>query len=136
MCSDLVSYYKKQEEYMRIQLKKLQKENAGLAQRVAAGRESVTHTEQRIASGVEEWRVREKPSSCDIFIAMLPQTQLLFSSCRPLWKIWRRLFRLFPRLRASSLSNIHPESKYLLVLLINCVIMSLVCVRCSLNMPL
>ncbi|XP_048032654.1 polyamine-modulated factor 1 [Megalobrama amblycephala] len=56
VCSDLVSYYKKQEEYMRIQLKKLQKENAGLAQKVQAGRENVTHTEQRIASGVEEWR--------------------------------------------------------------------------------
>ncbi|KAK9962901.1 hypothetical protein ABG768_006139 [Culter alburnus] len=56
VCSDLVSYYKKQEEYMRIQLKKLQKENAGLAQKVQAGRENITHTEQRIASGVEEWR--------------------------------------------------------------------------------
>ncbi|ROL55528.1 Polyamine-modulated factor 1, partial [Anabarilius grahami] len=56
VCSDLVSYHKKQEEYMRIQLKKLQKENAGLAQKVQAGRENVTHTEQRIASGVEEWR--------------------------------------------------------------------------------
>ncbi|XDV36950.1 hypothetical protein PO909_006654 [Leuciscus waleckii] len=56
VCSGLVSYYKKQEEYMRIQLKKLQKENAALAQKVQAGRENITHTEQRIASGVEEWR--------------------------------------------------------------------------------
>ncbi|TRY98759.1 hypothetical protein DNTS_025496 [Danionella cerebrum] len=56
VCSDLVSYYKKQEEYMRIQLKKLQKETAGLAQRVQAGRENITDTEQRIASAVEEWR--------------------------------------------------------------------------------
>ncbi|XP_067314054.1 polyamine-modulated factor 1 [Pseudorasbora parva] len=56
VCSDLVSYYKKQEEYMRIQLKKLQKENASLAQKVQASRENITHTEQRIASGVEEWR--------------------------------------------------------------------------------
>ncbi|XP_051715737.1 polyamine-modulated factor 1 [Ctenopharyngodon idella] len=56
VCSDLVSYYKKQEEYMRIQLKKLQKENAGLAQKVQTGRENITHTEQRVASGVEEWR--------------------------------------------------------------------------------
>ncbi|KAL1262332.1 hypothetical protein QQF64_007597 [Cirrhinus molitorella] len=56
VCSGLVSYYKKQEEYMRIQLKKLQKENAGLAQKVQAGRENITHTEQRIATGVEEWR--------------------------------------------------------------------------------
>ncbi|KAI2647441.1 Polyamine-modulated factor 1 [Labeo rohita] len=56
VCSGLVSYYKKQEEYMRIQLKKLQKENAGLAQKVQAGRENITHTEQCIAAGVEEWR--------------------------------------------------------------------------------
>ncbi|XP_016414395.1 polyamine-modulated factor 1-like [Sinocyclocheilus rhinocerous] len=56
VCSGLVSYYKKQEEYMRIQLKKLQKENAGLAQKVQAGRENITHTEQHIAAGVEEWR--------------------------------------------------------------------------------
>ncbi|XP_059372620.1 polyamine-modulated factor 1-like [Carassius carassius] len=56
VCSGLVSYYKKQEEYMRIQLKKLQKENAGLAQKVQAGRENITQTEQHIASGVEEWR--------------------------------------------------------------------------------
>uniref|UniRef100_A0A8C2E7M9 Si:dkey-6i22.5 n=1 Tax=Cyprinus carpio TaxID=7962 RepID=A0A8C2E7M9_CYPCA len=61
VCSGLVSYYKKQEEYMRLQLKKLQKENAGLAQKVQAGRESITHTEQRIAAGVEEWRVRDIP---------------------------------------------------------------------------
>uniref|UniRef100_A0A671RBW9 Polyamine-modulated factor 1-like n=1 Tax=Sinocyclocheilus anshuiensis TaxID=1608454 RepID=A0A671RBW9_9TELE len=59
VCSGLVSYYKKQEEYMRIQLKKLQKENAGLAQKVQAGRENITHTEQHIAAGVEEWRVPE-----------------------------------------------------------------------------
>lgn len=61
VCSGLVSYHKKQEEYMRLQLKKLQKENAGLAQKVQAGRESITHTEQRIAAGVEEWRVRDIP---------------------------------------------------------------------------
>ncbi len=60
VCSGLVSYYKKQEEYMRIQLKKLQKENAGLALKVQTGRENITHTEQRVAAGVEEWRVREQ----------------------------------------------------------------------------
>uniref|UniRef100_A0A673MLP6 Si:dkey-6i22.5 n=1 Tax=Sinocyclocheilus rhinocerous TaxID=307959 RepID=A0A673MLP6_9TELE len=60
VCSGLVSYYKKQEEYMRIQLKKLQKENAGLAQKVQAGRENIAHTQQHIAAGVEEWRVRAK----------------------------------------------------------------------------
>lgn len=56
ICSDLVSSYKKQEEYIRIQLKKLLKENAALAQKVQAGRENITHTEQRIASGVQEWK--------------------------------------------------------------------------------
>ncbi|XP_052010807.1 polyamine-modulated factor 1-like [Xyrauchen texanus] len=56
VCSDLVTYYKKQEEYMRLQLKKLQKENTALAQRVQAGRETITHTEQRISTAVEEWR--------------------------------------------------------------------------------
>lgn len=56
VCSGVVSYYKKQEEYMRIQLKKLQKENAGLVQKVRVGRESITHTEQRVAAGVDEWR--------------------------------------------------------------------------------
>ncbi|XP_043089161.1 polyamine-modulated factor 1 [Puntigrus tetrazona] len=56
VCGGLVSYYKKQEEYVRIQLKKLQKENAGLAQKVQAERESVSLAEQRIAAGVEEWR--------------------------------------------------------------------------------
>ncbi|XP_051514062.1 polyamine-modulated factor 1-like [Myxocyprinus asiaticus] len=56
VCSDLVIYYKKQEEYMRLQLKKLQKENAGLAQRVQAGRETITHTEQCISTTAEEWR--------------------------------------------------------------------------------
>ncbi|KAI7801263.1 polyamine-modulated factor 1 [Triplophysa rosa] len=56
VCSDLVSYYKKQEEYMRLQLKKLQKKTAALAQKVQAGRESITDTEQRIASAVEEWK--------------------------------------------------------------------------------
>ncbi|XP_026081184.1 polyamine-modulated factor 1-like [Carassius auratus] len=56
VCSALVSYYKKQEEYMRIQLKKLQKENTGLAQKVQSGRDNITHTEKHIASGVEEWR--------------------------------------------------------------------------------
>ncbi|KAJ8273724.1 hypothetical protein GJAV_G00104800 [Gymnothorax javanicus] len=56
---DLVSfvmpYYLKQREYLRRELKKLQKENASLAQRVQAGRESVAETERRIASSVDEW---------------------------------------------------------------------------------
>uniref|UniRef100_A0A8C2CSY5 Si:dkey-6i22.5 n=1 Tax=Cyprinus carpio TaxID=7962 RepID=A0A8C2CSY5_CYPCA len=78
VCSGLVSYHKKQEEYMRLQLKKLQKENAGLAQKVQAGREDITHTEQRIATGVEEWRVPDiffflLIYSCTFNAIMLPQ---------------------------------------------------------------
>lgn len=70
---------------MRIQLKKLQKENAALAQKVQAGRENITHTEQRIASGVEEWRVRGKLISLrhsHIFIAICYH-RLSFTSCSP-----------------------------------------------------
>ncbi|XP_052006101.1 polyamine-modulated factor 1-like [Xyrauchen texanus] len=56
VCSDLVTNYKKQEEYMCLQLKKLQKENTLLAQKVQAGRETITQTEQHISTAVEEWR--------------------------------------------------------------------------------
>lgn len=111
VCSDLVSYYKKQEEYMRIQLKKLQKENAGLAQKVQTGRENITHTEQRVASGVEEWRVREKLSSLRHFHChMLPQIH--FTSCSPpaglSWRSGSICFDSFPvwKLRV-SLTSIH-----------------------------
>ncbi|XP_055034245.2 polyamine-modulated factor 1 isoform X1 [Misgurnus anguillicaudatus] len=71
--SDLVSYYKKQEEYMRLQLKKLQKENAALAQKVQAGRESITHTEQCIASAVEEWRASLQ--DLETFVLTLSQSE-------------------------------------------------------------
>lgn len=45
---------------MRRELRKLQKENAALAQRVQSGRETITHTEQRIAAAVDEWKVTEE----------------------------------------------------------------------------
>ncbi|KAJ8377908.1 hypothetical protein AAFF_G00250590 [Aldrovandia affinis] len=54
--SFVMPYYLQQREYLRRELKRLKKENAALAQRVRAGRERITQTEQLIASGVEEWR--------------------------------------------------------------------------------
>ncbi|KAJ8335284.1 hypothetical protein SKAU_G00409230 [Synaphobranchus kaupii] len=56
LCSFVMPYYLQQREYLRRELRKLQKENAALAQRVRAGRDRIAQTEQRIASGVEEWR--------------------------------------------------------------------------------
>lgn len=56
--SVFIPYHQGQEEYVRRELKKLQKENAALAERVKAGRDGVLHTEQRIAAAVEEWKVR------------------------------------------------------------------------------
>lgn len=51
-------YYQKQEAYMRVELKKIQAENAALAQKVQAGRERIAETERRISSTVDEWKVR------------------------------------------------------------------------------
>lgn len=45
---------------MQLELKKIKAENAALAQKVQAGRESITQTEHRISAAVEEWKVREK----------------------------------------------------------------------------
>ncbi|XP_061112211.1 polyamine-modulated factor 1 [Conger conger] len=56
LCSFVMPYYLKQREFLRRELKRQQKENAALAQRVQAGRDTIAQTEQRIASGVEEWR--------------------------------------------------------------------------------
>lgn len=58
-CSFLMPYYQKQEAYMRLELKKIQAENAALAQKVQAGRESIAQTENRISAAVDEWKVRE-----------------------------------------------------------------------------
>lgn len=45
---------------MRPELKKIKAENAALAQKVQAGRESIAQTEQRISAAVDEWKVRER----------------------------------------------------------------------------
>ncbi|XP_054452920.1 polyamine-modulated factor 1 [Anoplopoma fimbria] len=55
-CSFLMPYYQKQENYMRQELKKIQAENAALAQKVQAGRESLAQTEYRISTTVDEWK--------------------------------------------------------------------------------
>ncbi|XP_022616063.1 polyamine-modulated factor 1-like [Seriola dumerili] len=55
-CSFLMPYYQKQEAYMRLELKKIQAENAALAQKAQAGRESVAQTENRISAAVDEWK--------------------------------------------------------------------------------
>ncbi|XP_066504803.1 polyamine-modulated factor 1 [Hoplias malabaricus] len=56
VCSVLIPYHQGQEEYLRMELRKLQKENAVLAERVQTGRETITNTEQRIAAAVEDWK--------------------------------------------------------------------------------
>nr|XP_020447382.1 polyamine-modulated factor 1-like [Monopterus albus] len=55
-CSFLMPYYKKQEAYMRKELKKIQAENAALAQKVQSSRESIAQTENRISVAVDEWK--------------------------------------------------------------------------------
>lgn len=45
---------------MRPELKKIKAENAALAQKVQAGRESIAQSEQRISAAVDEWKVRER----------------------------------------------------------------------------
>ena len=53
-------YYLKQKGFLQQELKRIQKVNAGLAQRVQAGREGLAQTEQRITAAVDEWKVRER----------------------------------------------------------------------------
>lgn len=60
-CSFLMPYYQKQEAYMKLELKKIQAENAALAKKVQAGRDKISQTENRISTAVDEWKVREKP---------------------------------------------------------------------------
>ncbi|KAL6117612.1 pmf1 [Pungitius sinensis] len=55
-CSFLMPYYKKQENYMRQELKKIKAENAALSQKAQAGRESLGQTEHRISTTVDEWK--------------------------------------------------------------------------------
>lgn len=45
---------------MRLELEKIQAENAALAQKVQSGRENIAQTEHRISTAVDEWKVREK----------------------------------------------------------------------------
>lgn len=59
VCSVLLPYHEGQEEYVRRELRKLQKENAALAQRVQSGRDRIADTEQHIAAAVDEWKVTE-----------------------------------------------------------------------------
>lgn len=62
-------YYQKQEAYMRVELKKIQAENAALAKKVQAGREGIADTERRIWSTVDEWKVRsERGEDIKIFL--------------------------------------------------------------------
>ncbi|XP_034454121.1 polyamine-modulated factor 1 [Hippoglossus hippoglossus] len=56
LCSFMMPYYQKQEAYMRLELKKIQAENAALAQKVQAGRESIAQTENCISEAVDEWK--------------------------------------------------------------------------------
>lgn len=62
---------------MRLELKKIQAENATLAQKVQAGRESVAQTEHRISTAVDEWKVREKP----LKLYRISFTQKSYSKC-------------------------------------------------------
>ncbi|XP_047440688.1 polyamine-modulated factor 1 [Mugil cephalus] len=55
-CSFLMPYYQKQEAYMRLELKKIQQENAALAQKVQGGRERIAQTEHLISTAVDEWK--------------------------------------------------------------------------------
>lgn len=57
LCSFLIPYYQKQEKYMQRELKKIQDENAALAQKVQAGRENIARTENHISNVVDEWKV-------------------------------------------------------------------------------
>ncbi|XP_037531763.1 polyamine-modulated factor 1 [Nematolebias whitei] len=58
-CSFVMPFYQKQEAYMKLELKKIQAENAALAEKVQAGRESIAQTELRISTTVEDWKASE-----------------------------------------------------------------------------
>ncbi|XP_038148521.1 polyamine-modulated factor 1 [Cyprinodon tularosa] len=57
-CSFLMPYYQKQKAYMKLELKKIQAENAALAERVRAGREKIAQTEQCVSTDVDEWNAK------------------------------------------------------------------------------
>uniref|UniRef100_W5MQN3 Si:dkey-6i22.5 n=1 Tax=Lepisosteus oculatus TaxID=7918 RepID=W5MQN3_LEPOC len=54
LCGFVMPYYLQQQEYLRRELRKLQKENASLAQKVLAGREAIARAEQQLSQSVEE----------------------------------------------------------------------------------
>lgn len=58
---------------MRQELKKIQAENASLAQRVQAGRDNIAQTEYRISTTVDEWKVRKvtKKHTKNVFVFFL-----------------------------------------------------------------
>ncbi|XP_037118379.1 polyamine-modulated factor 1 [Syngnathus acus] len=53
--SFIIPLYQKQEAYLQRELKKIQAENAALAQKVQAGRERIAQTEHLISTAVAEW---------------------------------------------------------------------------------
>ncbi|CAL1613520.1 unnamed protein product [Knipowitschia caucasica] len=71
LCSFLMPFYQKQEAYMRLELKKIQAENAALTKKVLAGRERISHSEQHISEVVEDWK------------ASLKESEKLVSSLKP-----------------------------------------------------
>ncbi|XP_028824108.1 polyamine-modulated factor 1 [Denticeps clupeoides] len=56
VCSFLVPYYRGQEEFLRRELRKVQKENAVLVQRVQEGRAAISRAEDNIAKTAQEWQ--------------------------------------------------------------------------------
>ena len=64
----MMPYYLKHEAYLQKELKKIQAENAALAQRVLSGREAIASTELRIAAAVDEWKVRTDTSRTSRFV--------------------------------------------------------------------
>lgn len=65
---------------MRPELKKIKAENAALAQKVQAGRESIAQTEQRISAAVDEWKVRERKKEIyftGLFLQLLKKSEAL-----------------------------------------------------------
>ncbi|XP_054647172.1 polyamine-modulated factor 1 [Dunckerocampus dactyliophorus] len=54
--SFVMPFYQKQKAYLRLELKKIQAENATLAQKVLAGRERIAQTENHISAAVADWK--------------------------------------------------------------------------------
>lgn len=56
LCCFVMPYYQKQHAYLVRELKKIQGQNAVLAEQVQAGRDHITQTSQHIATAVDEWK--------------------------------------------------------------------------------